>query len=102
MGRLIFCCLWTLFALLMVLLLDLSDLSQMGRVVFYCFPVFGLLCIWLSWLHLRRWRTLRTETDGGVTFYIWTEFNGREMRSTDDPRPDWEAEDGDSDGDGGD
>lgn len=46
----------------------------------------------------RRRKSLRRE--GGL--YVWLELDGSEKRSTDDPRPAWDAEDAaDGDGDGG-
>jgi uncharacterized membrane-anchored protein YitT (DUF2179 family) len=100
MARLIFAVLWTLLTAAILLGGGFAGSSQGERLIFALFPIFGLFFTWLSWLHLRRSRSLRTEIVGGVTVYVWIDFNGREERSTADPRPEWDA--GDGDGDSGD
>ncbi len=101
MGRLIFAIFWTACTLTPLLIGALPEIGLVERSIYLLFPAFGIFFTWHSWLLLRRWRSLRTETVGGVTFYIWIEKNGRECRATKDPRGDWEADDGDGDGDGG-
>lgn len=100
MARLIFAIFWTVLTTGILLRADLGDLNPLERLVLVALPLVGLFLVWSSWLYLRRARSLRTEIVGGTTVYVWTDFNGREERSTKDPRDDWDS-DGDGDGDGG-
>jgi len=77
-----------------------AELAPLERAVFMIFPISGVVFTWISWLHLRRRRSLRMETIGAVTFYVWIDLDGTERREMKDPREDWDS-DGDGDGDGG-
>jgi hypothetical protein len=100
MFRLVFALLWTLGTL--VLALATGDQVQgFELAMLYAFPVFGAGFTWMSWLHVRRRRSLRTEVEAGASVYVWIDLNGRECRSREDPRPGWDDADGDGDGDGG-
>jgi len=101
MGQLIFAIVWTGIMIFIVAFGGLSGTAPLERALFMLLPIFGVALIWHSWKRLRRWRSLRTETVGGVSVYVWIETDGSECRSTRDPRPDWEDDDGDGDGDGG-
>ncbi|MEL6915223.1 MAG: hypothetical protein AAFP13_12065 [Pseudomonadota bacterium] len=96
-----FACAWTLFTVFLAHA-TFHEAGDVERWLLVGFPVFGLVCMAVAWINARRWRTLRTEEEGGVTWYIWIDAGGRECRSDRDPRPDWEAEEADGDGDGGD
>ncbi len=101
MFRFAFTTLWTALPLAMLLsVLDETDALQ--RAVFLVFIGFGAIFMLVTWRQWRRRRSLRTEVEGGVSVYVWIDLDGRERRSTADPRPDWDAADGDGDGDGGD
>ena len=101
MFRLVFSTIWT--GLPLAVLLSDTGLQDWERAVLVLFVGVGLLFIWLNWRSLRRLRSLRTEREGDVTVYVWTELDGTERRSTRDPREDWARQDADdSDGDGGD
>jgi uncharacterized membrane protein len=100
MFRFAFVTLWTGLALAMTLAVqDEADAFQ--RAFLILFTGFGAVFMVVTWRQWRRRRSLRTEVEGGVTVYVWIDLDGRERRSTDDPRPDWDAADGDGDGDGG-
>jgi hypothetical protein len=97
MGRFVFGTLWT--ALTLALLLATYDqMRGWERAVLALFPAFGAFFMWGSWRDLRRRRSLRTNVENGITIYFWIELDGRERRSSRDPRPDWDAADGDGDG----
>jgi hypothetical protein len=98
-GRLILAVVWTSGTLAMAAAFD-GQMQGWERAALWAFPVFGAVFTGLSWLHLRRARSLRVETEQGVSVFVWTDLSGRECRSDRDPRPDWEG-DGDS-GSGGD
>ena len=98
MFELVFAVLWTVVSTALIVA-GFDGLSQWERSVAMLFPVFGLFAIVLSWRRLRRRRSLRVETEGDSTWYVWIEIDGRERRSTRDPREDWDSE---GDGDGGD
>jgi hypothetical protein len=51
-------------------------------------PALGALCMRSAWREWQRLRSLRTEVEDGYIVYIWME-DGREMRSSIDPRPGW-------------
>ena len=76
-----------------------NELGGFERAILFAFPVFGAFFTYVSWLHWRRYRSVRTEMVNGAVVYIWIELNGSETRSAKDPRPEWDAADGDSDGD---
>ena len=97
MGQLIFALLWTAMALLLLFFGGIETLAPLERAIFMIFPITGIALTWASWRQLRRRRSLRVETVGGVSVYVWIEMDGTERRATKDPRDDW-----DSDGDGGD
>jgi hypothetical protein len=100
MYRLVFALIWTAGTLVLALVAT-GGMTTWERALIYLFPAFGLMFTALSWLHWRRGQSLRTEVENGVTIYVWIDFRGRECRSTEDPRPDWDDADGDGDGDGG-
>ncbi|KPQ17258.1 MAG: hypothetical protein HLUCCO18_05395 [Rhodobacteraceae bacterium HLUCCO18] len=85
-------CAWFLFA-------TFDELSPLERSVGIGCVLIGLLLMRTTWLRWRRHRSLRVETDGDSTWYVWIEIDGTPRRSACDPRKDW---DGDGDGDGGD
>ncbi len=99
MHTLVFSIIWTALAALFVLFFDLDPgpeyqkHEQIGKVIFTAMPFVGLLFIWDSLRKLRRFRSVRCETIDAETFYVWTELNGSEKRSTVDPRIDWDKED---------
>ena len=99
MKHMIFGTLWTA-GCLYLLVTSLDGAAPWQQAVFVLFPAFGLLMIWSGYRSWRRWRSLRIETVGGVTIFVWVEFDGTPCRSTEDPRPDWDAADGDGDGGG--
>jgi hypothetical protein len=101
MFRLAFALLWTLGVLVLAVATG-DQLQGWELAVLYAFAAFGAVFSWLSWLYVRRRRSLRTVTEAGVTVYVWIDLNGREGRSCEDPRPGWDDADGDGDGDGGD
>jgi hypothetical protein len=100
MFPLIFSILWTVLSTVLIAS-TFSQLEGWERAFALLFPVFGLIFIHASWLRWRRRRTLRVEEEGGTTWYVWIELDGRPRRSTKDPRDEWDADDGDG-GDGGD
>lgn len=100
MFKMVFSVLWTVGTFYLVTQTT-GDAQPWERSLSFALPLFGLLAGWVSYTHWRRRRSLRTEVENGATIYIWTELGGRECRSTQDPRPDWDADD-DGDGDGGD
>ena len=96
MFPLIFSVLWTLGCALLIF----SNFDQLGpleRPVAILFLLAGAFFVHTTWRQWRRRRSLRVETHGDSTWYVWVEFDGSTKRSTRDPREDW-----DSDGDGGD
>jgi hypothetical protein len=99
MYALVFSVLWTVVSAFLIVT-NIEDLDGWERGVALLFPLFGLFAIHASWLHWRRRRSLRIEQRDGMALYVWIELDGRECRSTKDPRDDWDG--GDGDGDGGD
>jgi hypothetical protein len=99
MGQLIFALLWTAIALSLLFFGGLETAAPWERALFMIFPISGIALTWASWRQWRRRRSLRVETAGGVSVYVWIEMDGTEHRSTKDPREDWDS---DGDGDGGD
>jgi uncharacterized membrane protein len=92
-----FVTLWTGLALVATLAVH-DEADNLQRTVLILFTGFGAVLILVTWRQWRRRSSLRTEVEGGVTVYVWVDLDGRERRSTDDPRPDWDAADGDGDG----
>jgi cyanate permease len=100
MFRFAFVTFWT--AMVLALTLSVQDeVEDWERAVLVMLPAFGALFMLVTWRQWRRRRSLRTEVENGATIYVWTDVDGRERRSGDDPRPGWDASD-EADGDGGD
>ena len=97
MFALAFCILWTVVGTALILG-NFESLVGWERSVALMFPLAGLFATSMSWLVLRRRRSLKVEHRDGATWYVWIEFDGSERRSTKDPRDDWDS---DGDGDGG-
>jgi hypothetical protein len=97
--RFVFALVWTAITAVLVAG-TYRTVEGVERYALLFMPVFGAGFAYLSWLYLRRERSLHTESEHGVTVYVWIDLNGREARSTADPRPDWDEADGDGDGGG--
>jgi FtsH-binding integral membrane protein len=63
------------------------------KVIFSLCPLGGVFFIVDSWRKVRRYKSVRCERDGSQLWYVWTEINGEEKRSLQDPRQTWDAED---------
>ena len=68
---------------------DFAGYSTLFQLIMASMPLVGVFFIRHSLRKLRRFRSVRQ--DGGE--FVWTELNGREGRSTTDPRIAWDAED---------
>lgn len=101
MFGLIFALFWTALTLFMAIRF-VPDADGLERVVLLAFPAVGAILVWHQWRVWRRWSSVREVHETGGTVYVWTDLDGRPCRSDRDPRPDWEAADGDGDGGGGD
>ncbi|MEM9756484.1 MAG: hypothetical protein AAF914_10850 [Pseudomonadota bacterium] len=100
MARLVISLIWTV-VVGALFFAAMQEASRWERGILLLFLAFGLLAIWREYRALRRRQSLRIETENGTTVYVWIELNGTLCRSTEDPRPEWDAADGDGDGDGG-
>ena len=99
MYALVFCILWTVGSTALIFG-NFDDLAVWERSLALLFPLGGFVATYCAWLAWRRRRSLRIETADGATWYVWIDLDGRECRSTRDPRDDWDS-DGDGGGDGG-
>jgi len=99
MINFIFCLGFTVVtAFLAAFVVEPSD--QIPRIMLTVFAVISLFATWHAWKVWRRSSSLRVESESGIEVYVWIETDGRERRSTEDPRPDWDADGGDGDGGG--
>ncbi len=89
---------WTVLAVVFVVAFsrqtDFQEQTAVFQVVMILMPLAGLLIVRNGWHRLRRLRSLREE-DG---FFVWTDLDGAEKRSTINPRSAWDAEDRDFSG----
>ena len=65
------------------------------RIAMTLMPFAGFIVIWDGLRKLRRLRSVRREETPNGPVYVWTELNGSEMRSSKDPRQEWDKEDRD-------
>ncbi|MEL7202833.1 MAG: hypothetical protein AAFX07_05665 [Pseudomonadota bacterium] len=63
------------------------------RIVMTVMPFAGFIVIWDGLRKLCRFRSVRREETPGGPLYVWTELDGSEMRSSEDPRLEWDKED---------
>jgi len=97
MHTLVFSIIWTVLAAIGAWFItyqpDWQNQEAFVKILFTGMPFAGLLFIWDSLRKLRRSRSVRCETIGKETVYVWTELNGFEKRSNVDPRIEWDQED---------
>ena len=63
------------------------------RMAMTLMPFAGFIVIWDGLRKLRRIRSVRREETPDGPVYVWTELDGSEKRSSEDPRPEWDKED---------
>ena len=63
------------------------------RIAMTLMPFAGFFLIWDGLRKLRQYRSVRREETSDGPLYVLIELNGSEMRSSEDPRPEWDKED---------
>jgi hypothetical protein len=88
---------WTVLAALFAWFIrfepDWQQQEAFVKITLTAMPLAGLLFIRDSLRKMRRQRSVRWETTGEATVFIWKKLDGSEKRSCVDPRVEWDKDD---------
>lgn len=97
MNTLVFGVVWTVLAVALAVGLQLqpefSHQTLFYKVIMMMIPLAGIFVIRDGIRRVRRFRSVRVETLPSGPIFIWTDFDGTELRDKKDPRPQWDEED---------
>lgn len=97
MNTLWFGIIWTALAFTGLFFLrvepEYAQQELLFRTIVALMPFAGFIVIWDGLRKLRRFRSIRREETPDGPVNVWTELDGSEMRSSKDPRPEWDKED---------